>query len=83
MYRMIRIILQYDMIHKICILYCMIHEHLRYADTIRNFYTRYDTDRTICNTYRMILTTMSIRPSHNTQLVNVLYITLSFFLFLF
>ena len=37
MYRMIRTILRYDMIHTIRILYHTIHEHLRYADTIRNF----------------------------------------------
>ena len=47
MYRMIRMILRYDMIHTIYTLYRTIHEHLRYG----TFYTRYDT-------YRMILTTM-------------------------
>ena len=49
MYRMIRMILRYDMIHTIYTLYRTIHEHLRYADTIRNFlhtiqYVSYDTD---------------------------------------
>ena len=34
MYRMIRMILQYDMIHTIRTLYRMIYENLRYADTI-------------------------------------------------
>jgi len=48
MYHTIRTILRYDMIHMIHTLYCMIHEHLRYADTIRNFlyriwYVLYDT----------------------------------------
>ena len=37
MYCMIRIILQYDTIHMIRILYRTIYEHLRYADMIRNF----------------------------------------------
>ena len=34
MYRTIRTILRYDTIHTIHTLYRMIHEHLRYADTI-------------------------------------------------
>ena len=45
MYRTIRTILQYDIIHTIHILYRTIHEHLQYADTIRNFSTQYDTYR--------------------------------------
>ena len=38
MYRTIRTILRYDTIHTIHTLYRTIHEHLRYADTIRNFF---------------------------------------------
>ena len=34
---MYRTILRYDTIHTIHTLYHMIHEHLRYADTIQNF----------------------------------------------
>ena len=34
MYRTIRMILRYDMIHTIHTLYRTIHEYLRYADTI-------------------------------------------------
>ena len=52
MYRMIRMILQYDMIHTIRTLYRMIYENLRYADTIQNFF------HTIRIAYRTILTTM-------------------------
>ena len=37
MYRTIHMILRYDTIHMIRTPYRMIHEHLRYADTIRNF----------------------------------------------
>ena len=37
MYRMICMILRYDMIYTIRILYHTIYEHLRYANTIRNF----------------------------------------------
>ena len=49
MYRTIRMILRYDTIHTICTLYRTIHEHLRYANTIKNFlhrirYVSYDTD---------------------------------------
>ena len=49
MYRTIRTILRYDMIHTIRTLYHTIHEQLRYTDTIRNFlhtirYVLYDTD---------------------------------------
>ena len=54
MYRMVRVILCYNMYHTICTLYCMIHEHLRYIDIIRNFYTRYDM-------YCTILTTIGVR----------------------
>ena len=55
MYRTIRIILRYDTIHKICILYSTIHEHLRYADTIRIFfhmiqYISYDTYHVLYDT---------------------------------
>ena len=55
MYRTIRIILRYDTIHIIRMLYHMIHEHLRYADTIRNFfhtirYVLYNTYRVSYNT---------------------------------
>ena len=50
MYCMIRIILRYDTIHMIRILYRTIYEHLRYTDMIRNFlhtirYVSYDTYR--------------------------------------
>ena len=49
MYRTIHTILRYDMIHTIRTLYHTIYEHLRYADTIRNFlhmirYVLYDID---------------------------------------
>ena len=49
MYRTIRTILRYDTIHTIRTLYRTIHEHLRYADMIRNFlhmirYISCDTD---------------------------------------
>ena len=37
MYRMTRMILRYDTIHTIHTLYHTIHEHLQYADIIRNF----------------------------------------------
>ena len=37
MYRIMRTILRYDTIHTIRTLYRMIHEHLRYTNTIRNF----------------------------------------------
>ena len=48
MYRTIRTILRYDTIHTIHILYCTIHEYLRYVDTIQKFlhpirYVSYDT----------------------------------------
>ena len=52
MYRTIRMILQYDMIHTIRTLYYTIHEHLRYADIIWNFF------HTIRIAYRTILTTI-------------------------
>ena len=50
MYCMIRIILRYDTIHMIRILYRTIYEHLRYTDMIWNFlhtirYVSYDTYR--------------------------------------
>ena len=50
MYRTIHTILRYDTIHTIRTLYRMIHEYLRYADTIQNFlhtirYVSYDTYR--------------------------------------
>ena len=50
MYHMIRTILRYDTIHMIHTLYRIIHEHLRYADTIQNFlhtiqYVSYNTYR--------------------------------------
>ena len=50
MYRTIRTILRYDTIHTIYTLYRTIHEHLQYADTIRNLlptirYVAYDTYR--------------------------------------
>ena len=51
MYRMIRMILRYDTIHMICTLYHMIHEHLRYADTIQNFL--YTIRYVLYNTYRI------------------------------
>jgi len=49
MYRTIRTILRYDTIHTIHILYCTIHEYLRYVDTIQKFlhtirYVSYDID---------------------------------------
>ena len=54
MYHTIRMILQYDTIHMIHTLYRTIHEHLRYADTIRNFlhtilYVLYDTNNYVHN----------------------------------
>ena len=52
MYRTIHTILRYDTIHMIHTLYRTIHEHLRYADTIRNFL------HTIRIAYRTILITM-------------------------
>ena len=60
---MYRTILRYDTIHTIRTLYRTIHEHLRYANMIRNFlhiiqYVSYETYRTIRITYRTILTTM-------------------------
>jgi len=64
MYRTVRMILRYDTYHTICILYCMIHEHLRYADTIRNFYIWYDT-------YRTILTTIGVRVKKRSCLKRV------------
>ena len=56
MYCTIRTILRYDTIHTIHTLYRMIHKHLRYADTIRNFlhiiqYVSYDTDNYDFNRY--------------------------------
>ena len=37
MYRIIRMILRYDMIYTIRTLYRTIHEYLRYVDMIQNF----------------------------------------------
>ena len=37
-YDMYDFTIQYDTIHTIRTLYRMIHEHLRYADTIQNFF---------------------------------------------
>ena len=54
MYRTIRTILRYDTIHMIHTLYRTIHKHLRYVDTIRNFfhvirYVSYNTYRVSYN----------------------------------
>ena len=54
MYCMICTILRYDTIYTMRTLYRTIHEHLRYADMIRNFL--HDT----IHTYRTILTTMEL-----------------------
>ena len=68
MYRTIRMILRYDMIHIIHILYRTIHEHLRYTDMIRNFfhmirYVSYDT-------YRVSLDTDNYAPNNGKQVAN-------------
>ena len=64
MYRTLRMILRYDMIHMIHILYRTIHERLRYADTIQNFlhtirYVLYDIYRVLydTNNYAYTITT--------------------------
>ena len=54
MYHTIHTILRYDMIYTIHTLYRTIHEHLRYADTIQNFFHTIH----IRIAYRTILTTM-------------------------
>jgi len=53
MYRTIHMILWYDTIYTIHILYHMIHECLWYANMIKNFlhtirYVLYDTDNYVC-----------------------------------
>ena len=64
MYRTLRMILRYDMIHMIHTLYRTIHERLRYADTIQNFlhtirYVSYDIYRVSydIDNYACIITT--------------------------
>ena len=55
MYHTIRTILWYDTIHTICTLYRTIHQHLRYADTIRNsFHTIRNFFHTIWYVSRII-----------------------------
>ena len=73
MYRTIHKILRYDTIHTIRTLYRAIHEHLQYADMIRNFlYTiryvsydtyrvSYDTDNYVCSNVNFTKNNCSLR----------------------
>ena len=54
-YRTICMILQYDIIHTIYTLYCIIHEHLHTLLQYETFYTQYEMYHTILTTMGLIV----------------------------